>query len=166
MDLPIHCDPGVQPDRLRLARWGTEVITLFMVGKIKRMHLRDKQSVREIARRTGLSRNTVRTWLRASAERQPRWLRLRPIGAAGGALAFLVVHPVELETKRFPVDPCLQSYPRIAHLGQLGCAFPDIKKFRLQVPFHGLRPRFVITWRSTAQNGSELPTSSMILMNF
>jgi len=57
MDLPIHCDPGVQPNLLRLARWGTEVITLFMVGKIKRMHLRDKQSMREIARRTELSRS-------------------------------------------------------------------------------------------------------------
>jgi len=80
MDLPIHCDPGVQPNLLRLARWGTEVITLFMVGKIKRMHLRDKQSVREIARRTGLSRNTVRTWLRASAEREPRYRRTARAG--------------------------------------------------------------------------------------
>jgi len=48
---------------------------MFMVGKIKRMHFRDKQSVREIARRTGLSRNTVRTWLRAPAEHEPRYRR-------------------------------------------------------------------------------------------
>ena len=46
-----------------------------MVGKIKRMHFRDGQSVREIARRTGLSRNTVRTWLRAPAEKEPRYRR-------------------------------------------------------------------------------------------
>lgn len=35
-----------------------------MLAKIRRMHLRDKLSVREISRRTGLSRNTVRRWLR------------------------------------------------------------------------------------------------------
>ena len=46
-----------------------------MIGKIKRMHFRDGQSVREIARRTGLSRNTVRTWLRAPAEKELRYRR-------------------------------------------------------------------------------------------
>jgi transposase len=36
-----------------------------MLGRIRRMHLRDKLSLHEIAKRTGLSRNTVRNWLRA-----------------------------------------------------------------------------------------------------
>lgn len=49
---------------------------MFMVGKIRRMHVRDGMSVREIVRRTGLSRNTVRTWLRASPEQAPRYRRL------------------------------------------------------------------------------------------
>jgi len=40
------------------------VITMEMLGKIRRMHLRDKLSLHEIARRTGLSRNTIRAWLR------------------------------------------------------------------------------------------------------
>lgn len=35
-----------------------------MLGKIRRMYLRDKMSLHEIAKRTGLSRNTVRKWLR------------------------------------------------------------------------------------------------------
>ena len=35
-----------------------------MLGKIRRMHLRDKLSLHEIAKRTGLSRNTLRSWLR------------------------------------------------------------------------------------------------------
>jgi len=30
-----------------------------MIGKVRRMHVRDGRSVREIARVTGLSRNTV-----------------------------------------------------------------------------------------------------------
>lgn len=39
-----------------------------MLGKIKRMHLRDKLSLHEITKRTGLSRNTVRKWLRSPKE--------------------------------------------------------------------------------------------------
>ena len=34
-----------------------------MIGKIRRLHARDKLSQREIARKTGLSRNTVSKWL-------------------------------------------------------------------------------------------------------
>ena len=41
-----------------------------MLGKIRRMHLRDKLSLHEIAKRTGLSRNTLRRWLRAPQEVQ------------------------------------------------------------------------------------------------
>ena len=35
-----------------------------MLAKIRRMHLRERLSIREIARKTGLARNTVREWLR------------------------------------------------------------------------------------------------------
>ena len=38
-----------------------------MVGKIRRLHSRGKKSEREIARLTGLSRNTVAKWLKGSA---------------------------------------------------------------------------------------------------
>src|SRR5471030_99639 len=37
-----------------------------MLGKVRRMHLRDKLSLHEISKRTGLSRNTLRKWLRKS----------------------------------------------------------------------------------------------------
>jgi transposase len=40
------------------------VINVGMLAKIRRMHLRDRMSLREVSRRTGLSRNTVRSWLR------------------------------------------------------------------------------------------------------
>ena len=43
------------------------MITVGMLAKIRRMHLREHLSIREIARKTGLARNTVRDWLR-----QPR----------------------------------------------------------------------------------------------
>ena len=44
-----------------------KVITMDMLGKIRRMFLRDKLSLHEITKRTGLSRNTIRRWLRAAA---------------------------------------------------------------------------------------------------
>ena len=44
------------------------VITMEMLGKIRRMHLRDKVSLHEIAKTRGLSRNTIRRWLRTPEE--------------------------------------------------------------------------------------------------
>ena len=43
------------------------MITMEILGKIRRMYLRDKLSLHEITKRTGLSRNTVRRWLRKDA---------------------------------------------------------------------------------------------------
>ena len=40
------------------------MITMEILGKIRRMYLRDKLSLHEITKRTGLSRNTIRSWLR------------------------------------------------------------------------------------------------------
>jgi transposase len=42
-----------------------------MLGKIRRMYLRDKLSLHEITKRTGLSRNTIRRWLRDTEEAAP-----------------------------------------------------------------------------------------------
>ena len=47
------------------------MITMEMIGKIRRMYLRDKLSLHEITKRTGLSRNTIRKWLRDSKEAAP-----------------------------------------------------------------------------------------------
>ena len=44
-----------------------------MLAKIRRMHIRDGLSVREIARRTGLSRNTIRRWLRQADIVEPQY---------------------------------------------------------------------------------------------
>jgi transposase len=63
---------------------------MFMVGKIRRMHFRDSMSVREIVRRTGLSRNTVRTWLRAPKGKEPRYRRTAQAGKLTPFQAVLV----------------------------------------------------------------------------
>ncbi len=47
------------------------MITMEMIGKIRRMYLRDRLSLHEIAKRTGLSRNTIRKWLRSPKETAP-----------------------------------------------------------------------------------------------
>ena len=48
---------------------------MAMIGKVKRMHFREKKSVREIVRLTSLSRNTVRKWLKAPVLEEPRYRR-------------------------------------------------------------------------------------------
>ena len=45
---------------------------MAMIGKVLRMHRRDKKSVREIALATSLSRNTVRKYLRTDKVEEPR----------------------------------------------------------------------------------------------
>jgi len=57
------------------------VITMEMLGKIRRMHVRDKMSVRAIAKRTGLSRNTLQKWLAKPEEvAVPKYVRTRTFG--------------------------------------------------------------------------------------
>ena len=48
---------------------------MAMIGKVRRLHCREKKSVREIARITSLSRNTVRKWLKAPVEGEPKYRR-------------------------------------------------------------------------------------------
>ena len=52
------------------------MITMAMMGKIRRMYFRDKLSVSEIARRTSLARNTIKRWLRAPRGVEPRYQRV------------------------------------------------------------------------------------------
>lgn len=49
------------------------MITVGMLAKIRRMYRREGLSLREIARRTGLSRNTIRGWLRQSEVVEPKY---------------------------------------------------------------------------------------------
>jgi transposase len=47
-----------------------------MFGKIRRMYWRDRLALHEIARRTGLSRNTIKKWLKgAEASKTPKYAR-------------------------------------------------------------------------------------------
>ena len=46
-----------------------------MIGRIRRLHSRKKKSEREIARITGLSRNTVAKWLHGEVDGPPKYRR-------------------------------------------------------------------------------------------
>ena len=46
-----------------------------MLGKIRRLKLRDGLSISEICRRTGLARNTVRRWLNSAEGTEPKYRR-------------------------------------------------------------------------------------------
>jgi transposase len=48
---------------------------MAMYAKVRRMRLRDGLSISEIARRTSLSRNTIKTWLRTPARSEMRYQR-------------------------------------------------------------------------------------------
>ena len=47
------------------------MITMEMIGKIRRMYFRDGMSLHQIAKRTGISRNTIRKWVRAPKPDNP-----------------------------------------------------------------------------------------------
>ena len=51
------------------------MISMEMMGKIRRMYFRDKLSLHEIAKRTGLARNTIRKWVRAPEAKQTVYQR-------------------------------------------------------------------------------------------
>jgi transposase len=57
------------------SRRDEKVITMEMIGKVRRMKLREQLSNSEIARRTGLSRNTVKKWLQAPGDQAPKYQR-------------------------------------------------------------------------------------------
>ena len=51
-----------------------------MLAKIRRMHFRDGLSIREVSRRSGLSRNTVKRWLRQEGATEPKYPKREVVG--------------------------------------------------------------------------------------
>ncbi len=73
-----------------------------MIGKIRRLSRRGKKSEREIARLTGLSRNTVAKWLHGESEGEPKYRRG---GQPNKLTAFhaVLLQALKADARRFPV---------------------------------------------------------------
>ena len=81
-----------------------------MLGKIRRMFLRDKLSLHEITKRTGLSRNTIRRWLRAAAEKAPP--TYRQVKGPGKLTEFhAALEPIRKTTRRMVIRTPRVSIP-------------------------------------------------------
>ncbi len=50
-----------------------------MLGKVRRMRMRDSISISAIAKRTGLARNTIKKWLKAPGSVVPKYLRAKDL---------------------------------------------------------------------------------------
>ncbi len=61
-----------------------------MLGKVRRMRMRDKLSYSEIAKRTGLARNTIKKWLKAPGDQIPSYRRSAKAGKLTEFEPFLV----------------------------------------------------------------------------
>ena len=72
---------------------------MALLGKIRRMYYRDKLSLSEIARRTSLSRNTVKKWLRAPEGASAAYRRESTPGKLGPYQATLI-QALEADARR------------------------------------------------------------------
>ena len=70
-----------------------------MLGKVRRMYYRDGLSRSEISRRTGLSRNTVKKWLKAAEGASPAYRRESTPGKLGPYQATLI-QALEADARR------------------------------------------------------------------
>ena len=49
------------------------MIKVGTLAKIRRLHLREGVPIKEIERRTGIARNTIKSWLRRGQMAQPKY---------------------------------------------------------------------------------------------
>ena len=75
------------------------MITMAMMGKVRSMHLREGKSISEIARRTSLSRNTIKKWLKAPQGAQPKYRR-RPMPTKLAPFAQALVQALKTDGHR------------------------------------------------------------------
>ena len=51
------------------------MITMDMLGKVRRMKMRNKLTITEFSKRKGLARNSVKRWLKAPGDFNPKYFR-------------------------------------------------------------------------------------------
>ena len=75
------------------------MITMDMLGKVRRLFHRRQLSVSEIARQTGLSRNTIKKWLGSAGEETPKYRRESQPGKLA-PFEVAIRHTLEADARR------------------------------------------------------------------
>ena len=70
------------------------------LGRVRRLYYRDGLSLSEIERRTGLTRKTVRTWLRAAEGTAPKYRRRAADGIKIAPFAAQLTKALEIDARR------------------------------------------------------------------
>jgi transposase len=73
---------------------------MAMIGKVLRMHRRDKKSVREIVKATSLARNTVRKYLRADGVEERRRYRRGPVPTKLSPFVEAIKQALQVDARR------------------------------------------------------------------
>ncbi len=99
------------------------MITMDLIGRIRRMHSRDKKSAREISRETGLSRNTVAKWLKETVDVEVTAVYRRP-SVPGKLAPYLDVVKQALQADAFRTKKYRRTaralFKEIRHAGYQG----------------------------------------------
>lgn len=77
-----------------------EMITMNQLGKVRRLHYRDGLSLSEIERRTGLTRKTVRSWLKAAEGTTPKYRRRPAEDTKIAPFAVQLTKALEIDARR------------------------------------------------------------------
>jgi transposase len=106
------------------------VISVDMLAKVRRMHFRDGLSIREVCRRTGLSRNTIRKWLRRPDVTEPLYPKRSSKPSMIGPWIAHLESAIKVDSHRPPRDrrTLRNLYKEIAALGFKG-SYPLVTKW-------------------------------------
>ena len=99
------------------------------LGRVRRLYYRDRLSLSEIERRTGLTRKTVRTWLRAAEGMAPKYRRRSAEGIKIAPFAEQLTKALEIDARRPKRDrrTALKLFGELQAAGFDGSQIPPAK---------------------------------------
>ena len=118
-----------------------------MLAKIRRMHLRERLSIREIARKTGLARNTVREWLRQPQLVEPVYPKravITKLDAYADTLSgWLKANQHRGKRERRTAHSMYQELTALGYRGGYGRVAAFARRFQAELAFAGSARAFV-----------------------
>jgi transposase len=118
-----------------------------MLAKIRRMRLRERLSIREIARKTGLARNTIRDWLRQPQVVEPVYVRRKyttKITAYTDTLAgWLKTNQHRSKRDRRTIRSMYEELAAMGYPGSYGRVAAFARRYHSQMALQGSGQAFV-----------------------